>query len=67
MFDPFMRTPLYFSPTFAKGNNVCDFLFVSVNDVALRYGAYSERKEFPPGRANSFFKEWAPSENGGKT
>ena len=37
-----------FSASFSKGNNFCEFLFASLEDVALSFqkGVYIKRKEF---------------------
>ena len=54
-----MVTPLCFSSIFTKGNNFCDFLFASIDGIALpKWGLFlkerifSKRSNFFPLRVN---------------
>ena len=41
-----MGTPQCYPAIFAKGDNFCDCLFVSLDSEAYQNGLYSQRKEF---------------------
>ena len=46
------------SDIFTKGNNFCDFLFVSLHDKTLPRGYYSIGKNLLPKEQILFFKRW---------
>ena len=61
-YKPFkcMGKSSYFSTIFTQGDNFCVFLFASMDNKTLSKGVNSQRKEFAPEGANSFFKSRLP-------